>query len=69
MKARCTNTKATGYSRYGGRGIKVCARWMCSFDDFLNDMGERPIGYSISRLNHDGDYEPANCEWAPRGAH
>jgi hypothetical protein len=65
MKARCTNPKAASYSRYGARGISVCERWLHSFENFLEDMGERPgKGYSIERLNNDKGYCPENCKWA-----
>ncbi len=65
MKARCSNPKHDRYGSYGGRGIKVCARWM-KFENFLADMGQRPNGrYSIERKNTDGDYEPSNCIWLP----
>lgn len=68
MRQRCTNPDVYGYSRYGGRGITFCERWN-DFENFLADMGERPEGYSISRKDHDGNYEPSNCEWAPKWSH
>lgn len=67
MKNRCTNPKCQRYKIYGGRGIKVCARWTESYEAFLADVGRRPgAGYSIDRIDTDGDYEPGNVRWATR---
>jgi hypothetical protein len=67
MIQRCTNPKVNYYKNYGGREknpIIVCDRWLNSFKNFLKDMGERPEGTSIDRINVDGNYEPSNCRWA-----
>jgi hypothetical protein len=65
MIQRCTNKNRDNYKYYGERGIAVCERWEV-FDNFLADMGERPDGMTIDRIDRDGDYGPANCKWSTR---
>lgn len=64
MINRCLNPNNSSYASYGERGITVCDRWREDFQNFLADVGERPPGTSLDRINPDGNYEPGNCRWA-----
>jgi hypothetical protein len=67
MKQRCLYPNHNRYHLYGGRGIKVCKRWLKNFKNFLADVGRAPgPEYSIDRINNDGNYEPGNVRWATK---
>ena len=66
MIKRCANPNDPAFKNYGGRGIAVCDSWKNSFENFYADMGDRPEGLTIDRIDNDGNYEKSNCKWATR---
>jgi len=64
MKARCYDNRTRSYEHYGGRGITVCERWRKSYHNFIADMGEKPDGHTLDRIDNEKGYSPDNCKWS-----